>query len=410
MAVDGVQGAMLAGGLIALLLGGSSLRRSREVARLLRPGAPDAEKAPAECPPVSVLAPCRGVDRHLAAHARALLAQEYPHYEVLFIVEATADPAWAVLRRVLAGAQGARASLIVAGAAERCSQKVHNLLVGLDHVQPEAAVLAFVDSDAHVHSRWLQALVRPLAARSIGVVSGYRWYVPQPGRPASGLRSAWNAATLGLLAHPRFGFAWGGSCAVRREVFERLGVRDRWERGLSDDLLLTQAVKVAGLGICFAPAALVPTCEPCTWRQLVEWTNRQATIGRVYLPASWGVSLLMHLTSLAISAVGLVALARGAWLAGGFLGGYWLLAGLGAAAVCRAARERLMAQGWAIRQPAWPQALWGPAVMLLALLNLAASLMTRTITWRGISYTMVSSQHVVVHRRPCLSARPAQPS
>ena len=60
-----------------------------------------------------------------------------PRYEVLFLVESTTDPAWEVLNRILADVPGARASLIITGTAEGCSQKIHNLLVGLEHVAPE---------------------------------------------------------------------------------------------------------------------------------------------------------------------------------------------------------------------------------------------------------------------------------
>ena len=134
-----------------------------------------------------------------------------------------------------------------------------------------------------------EALVMPLDDTPVGATSGYRWYVPCHGSVAGSLRSAWNAATLILMAHPRYGFAWGGSSAIRRDVFEKLRIRDAWSRGLSDDLLLTQAVRGAGLKIPFVAACLVPTFEPCTWRQLLEWTNRQTTIARVYMPYSLGL-------------------------------------------------------------------------------------------------------------------------
>jgi len=408
--VDGFQAVMLSGGVVALLLGLSGLARSRGIARLLGNLAPDDVEADVPWPPVSVLAPCRGVDAHFDAYARALLTQTYPCYEALFLVESPADPAWGILGRILAENPGARARLVVTGAAKRCSQKVHNLLVGLEHVDPQTAVLAFVDSDVQVPPRWLKALVRPLEDRKLGATSGYRWYVPCGDSLAGSLRSAWNAATLGLMAHRRFGFIWGGSSAIRRDLFEKLCIRDLWGHGLSDDLLLTRALREAGFPIQFVPACLVPTFEPCTWRQLVEWTNRQVTIGRVYVPQSWAISLLVHGMSVILGALALAATITGHWLASGLLLSYWVMGGIGNAAVCRAARRRLAAYGFAVRQRAWPQALWGPCVAALALVNLAASLTTRTITWRGISYTMLAPQHVVVHRGVCRSATSSPPS
>jgi ceramide glucosyltransferase len=408
--VGDLHGVLLLSGVMAFLLALGHLRRSLERARLLRPTDPHVEPALTPWPCVSVLAPCCGVDHAFEAYARALLSQDYPRYEVLFLVESPADPAWEVLSRILAATPGASASLLAAGATEGCSQKLHNLRVGLAHMKAETTVLAFVDSDAQVHAHWLQALVRPLAAPTIGATSGFRWYVPCRGSLASSLRSAWNAATLGLMAHPHFGFAWGGSSAIRRELFDELGIGEMWSRGLSDDLLLTRAVRTAGLRIAFVAAGLVPTCEPCTWPQLFEWTNRQVAIGRVYVPHSWGISLLVHLTNIMLGALGLLALTTGQWLPGGLLIGAGLLHGLGSLAVCRAAMQRLAMSGFAAQQSAWAQALWGPVVTWLVLVNIAVSLARRTITWRGMTYTMLSPQHTVVQRGRRAPAASSQPS
>ena len=401
---------LLLTGIAAFALALLNLQRSYGLARLLRTIEPHRAAAKAQSPSVSVLAPCRGVETHFEAYVRALLSQEYAHYEVLFLVESIADPAWPVLNRLLVDATGARASLIVAGKAAGCSQKIHNLLVGLDQIAPETSILAFVDSDAQVHPHWLRALVTPLDDASVGATSGYRWYVPGPAGVAGSLRSAWNAATLGLIAHRRYGCAWGGSSAMRREVFDKLRIRDAWSRGLSDDLLVTQAVRAAGLKIPFVAACLVPTIEPCTWRQLIEWTNRQTTIVRVYGPYAWRASLLVHLTSCILGLLGLCAAARAQWFAAGLLLSYGVINGLGSLAVCRAALQRLSAHGFTIAQRAWAQALWTPAVTMLALVNLAMSLTTRTITWRGISYTMLSSDHVIVHHTPHLQTPSSQAS
>jgi ceramide glucosyltransferase len=408
--VDGLQGVLLLSGITAFVLALLNLQRSHSLARDLRAIEPCGSTAGTDLPPVSVLAPCRGVDDHFEAYARALLSQEYPCYEVLFVVESATDPAWHALNQIIADTPGACASLLVAGTAEGCSQKIHNLLVGLEHVAPDIGALAFVDSDVQVHPSWLRDLVTPLDDAAVGATSGYRWYVPYRGSIAGSLRSAWNAASLGLMAHPRYGFAWGGSSAIRREVFEKLRIRDAWSCGLSDDLLLTQAVRAASLQIQFVAAALVPTFEPCTWRQLVEWTNRQVTIGRVYVPRSWGASLLIHLTSLTLGGLGIAAIATGHWPASGLLLSYWVINGIGNLTVCQAALRRLTAYRYPIAQRAWAQALWAPAVTALALGNIAVSLTTRTITWRGISYTMLGPQHVVVHREPHISATPSQAS
>jgi ceramide glucosyltransferase len=401
-----LPGMLVLGGIAAFILALFNLRRSLRLARALQTIESHRTAVATTSLPVSILAPCRGVDDQFVAYVQGLLTQKYSRYEVLFLVESTIDPAWHMLNRLLADVSGVRAALVVTGMAEGRSQKIHNLLVGLEHVAPETSILAFVDSDVQLHPYWLETLVTPLDDAAVGATSGYRWYAPRPGSMAGSLRSAWNAATLILMAHPRYGFAWGGSSAIQRDVFDKLRVRDAWSSGLSDDLLLTQAVRGAGLKISFVAACLVPTFEPCTWRQLLEWTNRQTCIARVHVPYSLGLALLVHLISIALGVLGVVALATSQWVAAGLLLSYWVISGFGSLAVCRAAHQRLSAHGFTIAQHAWAHALWTPAVIALALTNIAVSLTTRTITWRGISYTMLSPQHVVVHRGPHAPALP----
>jgi hypothetical protein len=116
---------------------------------------------------------------------------------------------------------------------------------------------------------------------------------------------------------------------------------------------------------------------------------------------------LIHLVSITLALLGVVALAADQWVVGGLLLSYWVITGLGSLAVCRGARRRLSAQGFTVTQHAWAQALWTPAVTLLALINIAVSFTTRTITWRGISYTMLSPQHVVMHTKPRVPGLPS---
>jgi len=399
---------LLLTGVAAFVLALLNLQRSHWLAGILRTSEPCHSTVEANLPTVSVLAPCRGVEAHFEEYVGALLAQEYAPYAVLFLVESTEDPAWPVLYRLLAHTKDPCASLVLTGRAAGCSQKIHNLLVGLEHIAPETSILAFVDSDAQVHRDWLRTLVAPLDDATVGATSGYRWYVPGSGGLAGSLRSAWNAATLSLMAHPRYGLTWGGSSAIRRQVFDKLRIRDTWVRGLSDDLLLTQAVRADGLSIAFVAACLVPTVEPCTWRQLLEWTTRQTTIVRVYALRAWSLGLLVHLISLTLGLLGVYAVTLRQGFAASLLLSYWVIGGLGNVMVCRAARQRLAAHGFSMRQHAWAQAIWTPVVTALALLNLALSLTTRTITWRGVSYTMLSPEHVIVHHKPPLHTPSSQ--
>ena len=86
--------------------------------------------------------------------------------------------------------------------------------------------------------------------------------------------------------------------AVRAEVFHRLGIEKIWSRALSDDLLLSRAVKKAGMIVVFVPACLVASYASTTWRELFEFGRRQFLITRISAPRTWWFGFLSSLYSI----------------------------------------------------------------------------------------------------------------
>src|SRR6478672_1285363 len=82
-----------------------------------------AKPASRYAPFVTIAAPCKGLEDGLEANLRALLEQDYPEYEVIFVVDSEDDPATDVINVVL----NDRSKMIVAGKAATSSQKVENL-------------------------------------------------------------------------------------------------------------------------------------------------------------------------------------------------------------------------------------------------------------------------------------------
>src|SRR3989440_3615954 len=186
---------------------------------------------------------------------------------------------------------------------------------GLLHLAPADEVVVFADSDIRPGRDWLRQLVQPLADSTVGVATGFRWYLPPTPTFWSLVRTEWNAVSANVLFDPRRAFAWGGSCAVRRDHLPALRLEDRWRGVLSDDLILSQAVRDAGLKIAYMPAALVPTFEGATRATCLEWALRQMLMATLYLPivrryaaASFAVfdgSVILGLSSLiVVSALG----------------------------------------------------------------------------------------------------------
>lgn len=240
-------------------------------------------------PFVSIIVPCRGVDAGLEENLEKLFEQEFPGYEVIFVVDDENDESVKVIKQVsIRRARNAEVKLIIAGRAENEGQKVHNLREAVSNVSEKSEVFVFVDSDARPGKNWLKNLVAPLREEKIGCSTGYRWFISKKRNFASEMLSVWNASIASALgANQKSNFCWGGSMALRRETFEKVKMRERWQGTLSDDFAVTRAMKERGLPIYFVPQALTASFEDCSIKRLFEFTTRQMKITRVYAPPLW---------------------------------------------------------------------------------------------------------------------------
>jgi cellulose synthase/poly-beta-1,6-N-acetylglucosamine synthase-like glycosyltransferase len=358
-------------------------------------------------PFASVVVPCRGVDQGFRENISALFRQDYPRYELAFAFDSATDPAREVVEEIRrdCGGAGARdpvrvsTRVVVAGRAEGCGQKVHNLRAALGEVDPASEVFVFVDTDARVRADWLRSLVAPLADGRVGAATGYRWFVHTArGGLASTLRAVWNASIASALGeNARRNFCWGGSTAIRRETFERLDILGEWRGALSDDYALTRALRRADLPITFVPRCLTTSHEDCSWRGLFEFTTRQLKITRVYAPRLWRIVLASNLIFCAVFyggvSVSIARALRGQTFAQplAFVASIFVLGALKAHLRLRAVSRVLAREGVPVRgsERAAHLTLWTLTAALF-LWNAIAAAFSRRITWRGIVYELRS--------------------
>ncbi len=243
-------------------------------------------------PFISIIAPCRGLDAGLAENLEKLFRQDFPAYEVIFIVDDEKDEAVKIIEKVLQKNEKTRNSkLIIAGKAADEGQKVHNLREAVLHVSENSEVFVFVDSDARPDENWLRNLIAPLENKKIGCTTGYRWFISEERNFASEMLSVWNASIASALgANMKSNFCWGGATAIRRETFETVKMRERLKGTLSDDFTFTRTMKENTLPVYFVPQALTASFENCTFGNLLEFTTRQMKITRVYAPHLWKAS------------------------------------------------------------------------------------------------------------------------
>jgi cellulose synthase/poly-beta-1,6-N-acetylglucosamine synthase-like glycosyltransferase len=364
----------------ALLLAAAGLRGERRRARFYREALASADQQ-TWLPPVTLIVPVKGPEEGLRENLASLAAQDYPDYELIVTARTAED--------IPEGVLPAGARVVLAGEPDgNTSEKIQNLLAGIQAARPQSQVLAFADSDGRVSRSWLRALVGPLADPGVGASTGYRWYLPQPADFWSLLRSVWNAVIAGRFGPEQSDFAWGGAMAIRRDVFERCRVRDFWEGAVSDDYRLSEAVRRAGFRIQFTPAALVVSPGRTTAREFWSWTRRQLLITRFYCPRLWWLALASHAIYCAANVACIIKA-----FSGGLLGEYGLvlLWGLGMAkGAHRAALARQALPEWSawFKRHEWVHAWWTPLATWAWLISLAASAFSDRMEWRGRTYRL----------------------
>ncbi len=367
-----------------------------------------AEDPPSYNPKLAVILPCKGLDPGFHENVRKLLQQDYckngqPNFEVVFAVAQESDPAYEALKTAQNDFPGIKSKVIVAGINPKRAQKLNNQLHALEAISDDVEAIAFVDSDVIARPDFLSYLVGRLDEAGCGATTGYRFYIPYRGDAPSMLRSIWNRMSCWEMASPRYCFAWGGAMAIKRKVFEEAEVRKHWDSSCDDDLSLTCAVKALGLKVRFVPQCLVASHGDGDWAEVIEWTNRQLILTKVYYRALWVRGILR---------AGIMA----TWLISVFstfiltllhqeaIYFYSLLAGLSVLPIevyFLLKGQELWQSVLSDKKQELADSVWN-FIIAIPLAHLALpwmtlySLCTNRIQWRGITYELRSPSEIVV--------------
>ena len=348
-------------------------------------------------PRVAVLCPCKGVEPGLELNLTALTEFDYRGYEIFFVLASASDSAYSTVKRVAEHSKPP-AHVIIADRPEGCGEKVHNLRVAIEQLPAEFEVLVFADSDGRPGKSWLRRLVAPLSDKHVGAATTMRWLVPNSHNFATALLAAWNASIVTMLSEKGKNFCWGGGTAIRRSVFDEIRVFEEWSHSVSDDYSMTRALQHAGRSIVFVPECLTPTYVDVDFRSLLEFTNRQILITKVYSTKNWASGAATHLLYcltlplglevtlsnffVSLPAFQLALLTFVPMLLAAIRGGLRVAA---AAEILPSSRSQIVGQ-------AWMYIVLGVFVPYLFLLNFVMSLFTRKIRWRGVTYELISPQ------------------
>lgn len=285
---------------------------------------------PARWPAAHVFVCLKGALPELRETVLALDLQDYPgSYRITFVTEGEAargDEAAARLATVLPVTR--RCDHAVAGrvleSGARCAQKNFNLLAGIRHAEAtreDIEVYAFCDGDLHVQSDWLRELVRPIAAGESDATTSLHYATATERRLLGALHGMVESAQS-LAAIVCRAATWGGSMAIGRRPFHRLGLPDVWSRTCVDDVTMSRVLREARISVTPVPQFLVRAGSDIgSYAGFVRWMGRQFFFVKVYLPSRW--HLLWTKCALDVAAMWLAAfhlshrLLRGDWAGGG---------------------------------------------------------------------------------------------
>ncbi len=266
---------------VLIYVGGRPLRPAAAAAEVDRLGSP--------WPRLALLVPVTGAAAGLAGRLQALLRQDYPDYEVVFATRDAQDPATAVILSLLP--RYPRARHVVAGPSRSCGQKNHNLLAAVKLVGQTPEILVFCDSNQEAPPAWLRELTAPLAEGKGEVSSGFHHVIAAN----FGVAALGRAVTV-LTLYLNKGFRllnqpWGGATAIRRSLFEDLGVAPLWAENVVDDVSLAARLARAGIRVEAPRGARLYT--PLEGETLGDW-SRWGTRQWLYLKFCWPLNWLVH--------------------------------------------------------------------------------------------------------------------
>lgn len=363
---------------LALVLAGISILGDRGRIEFVR-GRLDA--SPEKSPPATVIVPVKGAEEGLRANLESLAQLDYPDFELIVTARREED--------IPPGVVPPKARIAISGDGDSSTgEKINNLIAAVASAHPRSAIFAFADSDGQVQPGWLRGLVSGLEREKAGASSGYRVYLPARAGFWPICRSIWNAVIGGGFGAGDNRFAWGGGMAIRRDLFQKLKVVERWRGSVSDDYALSAAVHDAGLHIVYEPLAQVISSGGTGGAEFLSWVRRQMVITRVYAPRLWGLALFAHLVYCAAMAASMAVS-----LQGNLTGVYTLVAQLLLSFWKGANRLQIMRlslpdqRPW-LRRHGWTHVWLVPLGTWLWLFGLLASAMTNVIEWRGNRYRL----------------------
>jgi ceramide glucosyltransferase len=285
-------------------------------------------------PPVSVLKPVRGLDRHAVEHFTSFCRQDYPEYEILFAVADADDPAIPVIRQLADDYPGRSVRLIVGAPELGSSSKVNKLCRLVREARHELLVIS--DSDITVPPSYLRSVVAPFRDDRVGAVTCLYRGLPDRGvwaaLEAIGISTDFAPGVIVARQLEGMAFTLGATMATTRGRLAEVGGFEALVDYCADDFELGQRIAARGYRVELATCTVDTESSPRTfteffrhqlrWAVTLRHSRRWGYIGRAVvtqgLPWALAAAALAPSPSRAAAPVGIYLICRlsMAWIVG----------------------------------------------------------------------------------------------
>ena len=336
-------------------------------------------------PPVSILKPVHGIEKHQRANLRSTCIQDYPDFQVVFSVQEKDDPAIPLLKEIQAEFGSDRVTVAIENRRAGTNGKINNMIGGLSYARHEILVIS--DSDVRLNPDYLKTIVAPLADPAVGCVctlykaaSADSWFEKLE---LLTLNADFMANVVFAHVSGASKFCLGASVAVRRSTLQDIGGLEALADYLVEDYEMGRRIWLSGRKIVVVPYfvdTIVDLKTPSQWwSHQVYWDQNT----RAARPVAFFATAIIRSTPFALL---FASSRRGDAIGLAVFGGVLLLRMVTAAVIL----------GWGMRDREGLKSLaLLPFRDLAALVSWFLAFTKKTTIWRGTQFTLTRDGRLV---------------
>jgi ceramide glucosyltransferase len=339
--------------------------------------------------PISILKPVRGLDPNAYENFASFCRQDYPEFEVLFVVSEATDPAVAVIRKLAGDFPGRTIRVVVVDDSLGPNSKVSNLCRLVREARHD--LLVITDSDVRVEPGYLRSLAAMFRDPKVGGVTAlYRGadnlqFVAA--MDCVGSSAAFCGAALVARELEGLKFMMGSTMATTKQRLAEIGGFEQMVDLHSDDYELGRRIAARGYRIELLAEPVSMAFPSQTLGEYLRHELRWAVGIKNIRPGGHFGMLFTHGLPWAIAAA---CVAPSAAVAAAYLGAYLVL---------RFAMAWTVGV-WGLRDPILRRRFWLlPVRDLFSFFVWLASFGVNQIEWRGAAFALEKGRMVPVAPR-----------